>query len=372
MVEYKCSKCEKSFKNKQDFNRHLNRSKSCDEIISNFKCEYCDKKYTRRYNLIRHVEEKHKNSKIKNTINTKNGNNSVGDHNISQNGDNNNVTINNQFFLLPFGSYQLEKDLSIEDILAIFSSKCGAIEMIILKTHLNPKLPQYHNCGITDLHISYGLIYDGNSWKCKPITDIMHDLIENGQKKSLELYDKIKNFIQDDIREEIKNDLDDDKCLLYPRYGHNKKDKNGKKELVKHLKPTFYNHRELVKTAIKNSGKEIIEIKKSETSNILKQGVTFQDIEAHLKNDEQNIKKLLLKKELAMYILKEHNNINPSKYFEITNKINKTNTIKHIDILVKLLIESYCDKININNLVIDEIINEEINNQNRVYDFLSA
>ena len=367
MIEYKCSKCDKSFNTKKDLNRHLNRRKSCDEIISDFKCEHCNKKYTRRYNLIRHMEEKHINSKTKNT---NNGNNSIGDKNISQNGDNNNVNITNQYFLLPFGSYQLEKDLSIEDILAIFSSKCGAIEMIILKTHLNPKLPQYHNCGITDLHVSYGLIYDGASWIFKPITDIMHDLIENGQKKSLELYDKIKNFIQDDIREEIKNDLDDDKYLLYPRHDHDKNDRNAKRELVKHLKPNFYNQRGLVKTAIKNSGKEIIEIKKSETSNILKQGVTFQDIEAHLKNDEHNKKKLSLKKELAMYILKEHNNINDFKYFEIMEKINKTNTIEHIDILTKLLIKSYCSKIDINNIVVDQIIRKAIGNQVKVYNFL--
>ena len=102
----------------------------------------------------------------------------------------------------------------------------------------------------------------------------------------------------------------------------------------------------------------------------MKKGITFQDIEAHLKNDDQTKKKLLLKKELAMYILKEHNNINDFKYFEIMEKINKTNTIEHIDILTKLLIKSYCSKIDINNIVVDQIIREAIGNQVKVYNFL--
>ncbi len=40
----------------------------------------------------------------------------------------------------------------------VFSSKMNLIEMIIIKTHLNPNKKQYHNCGIIDVHSGYGFL----------------------------------------------------------------------------------------------------------------------------------------------------------------------------------------------------------------------
>lgn len=368
MVEYKCLKCGKKFNKKSNFENHLKRITPCEN--KKIKCKYCDKIFTRKDNLTRHIKNMHPESiSVKNNINNSNNtNHSNNSHNniiIRDNNNNNNLTINNnQYFLLPFGTYRLEKDLSIEDRVKIFSSKSGAIETIILKTHLNPKLPQYHNCGITDLHLSYGIIYDGNSWIYKPISDIMHDLITNGQKESYELYEQIKNFIQDDFREEIKNDLNDDHFLLYPE--HNKNNKKSKKELIKYLKPNFYNQRELVKTSIKNSGKQVIGGAKfdyDDNINILKDGVTYQDIEKHIQKYKQNKEKLFLKKELATYILDQFKDISHSKYQELNDKINKVNDIKTINIITQLLIQSFCGIIDINKLVLDDRIEKimEIN-----------
>ena len=351
MVEYKCPTCGKIFNNKSHFNDHLKKINPCKKKSPDdgFKCEHCDKTFTRKDNLNRHITKMHHNASmnaetIKNAI--------VG-------GENNNITINkNKFYLMPFGTYCLEKDLSVEDSVKIFSSKSGAIETIILKTHLNPKLPQYHNCGITDLHLSYGIVYDGNNWIYKPISDIMHDLIENGQKESYELYEQIKNFIQDDFHEEIKNDLNDDKFLLYPR--HNKDDKKSKKELIKYLKSNFYNQRELVKTSIKNSGKQVMGGEKLEHNdvNILKDGVTYQDIEEHMQKYQQIKGKISLKKELSIHILDQFNNIIDSKYDELYEKINKTNDIEIMNIITRLLIKSLCGQIDINKLELDKEIDE--------------
>ena len=195
----------------------------------------------------------------------------------------------------------------------------------------------------------------------------MHDLIENGQKESIELYEQIENFIQDDIREEIKNDLDDDKFLLYPVHDNN--NKNSKKELIKHLKPQFYNQRELIKTSIKNSGKKVIGINKYNSDrNILKEGVTYQDIDVHIKKYKQAKEKICLKKELAMHILDQMDNIIDSKYHELYDKINKTNNIEIMSIITQLLIQSYCGLIDINKLVIDNEIDKIIKETSNVFE----
>lgn len=365
MVEHKCPKCGKIFNKKSSFNNHLKKLKPCKKDKKNqYECKHCNKLFTRKYNLNRHIKTAHNINVDTTNIENNNGNIIIGDHN--------NLTVNNnQFFLLPFGTYCLEKDLSVEDKVKIFSSKSGAIETIILKTHLNPELPQYHNCGITDLHVSYGIIYDGDNWIYKPISNIMHDLIENGQKESIELYKQIKNFLQDDVRKEIKNDLEDDKYLLYPRT--DKKDKNAKKDLIKYLKPTFYNKRELVNNSIKNSGKKIIDTTNRDPDNaynILREGVTFQDIEEHIQKYIKNKEKIPVKKELAMHILDQFDNINHSKYCELEEKLNKTNDIETIDIITELLIGSFCGMLDINKLIINDEIHKKINKQMEMNKFI--
>lgn len=363
MVEHKCSKCGKIFNRKSSLDNHLNRINPCakkNKPDRQYKCKHCSKAFAKKYNLDRHIKNIHKiTSNVNNNI--KNSKNSITHSKNAVIGDiNNNFTINNnnQFFLLPFGTYCLDKDLSIEDRVKIFSSKSGAIETIILKTHLNPELPQYHNCGITDMHVSYGIIYDGNNWVCKPISDIMYNLITNGQKESIELYEQIKNFIQDDVRKVIKDDLHDDKFMLYPHYDHD--NKKSQKNLVKYLKPKFYNQRELVKNSIKNSGKKVIGTEKNDfdTCNILKEGITYQDIEEHIRKYKQNKEKIMLKKELALHILDQLDNIIDFKYDELCDKIDKIYDVKIMNIITQLLIQSLCGQIDINKLIIDNKIKE--------------
>ena len=57
MKIYKCSKCDKEFKNKFHYNRHLNRKNSCSNMnpsktkmnpkkITNYRCNYCNNYYS--------------------------------------------------------------------------------------------------------------------------------------------------------------------------------------------------------------------------------------------------------------------------------------------------------------------------------------
>ena len=52
---YKCEKCQKKFKMKIDYLRHINRKKSCD-LIGKYKCNKCIKSYTREDSLKRHMK----------------------------------------------------------------------------------------------------------------------------------------------------------------------------------------------------------------------------------------------------------------------------------------------------------------------------
>ena len=208
------------------------------------------------------------------------------------------------------------------------------------------------------------MINDGDDWKCWPVKDILNVLIDNGQQNSLKLYEQIKHFFQDDTREEIENDLNGDKHLLYPRHNFFDIDTKAKRKLVLSLKSNFYNQRNLVQTAVKNSGKNLIQNENNDSEiNILKEGVTIADIDDYLKKEkkrkDKNKDALALKKEVAIYIL-ERLSLTRMKYDELMGIINKVDNVENIDIVIRLLNKSYCCGMNINNLKIDDEINKQI------------
>jgi hypothetical protein len=54
MVEYRCEKCEKTFKKKYDYMNHMNKIRPCDRP-SNI-CVYCGMKYATKANAMRHIK----------------------------------------------------------------------------------------------------------------------------------------------------------------------------------------------------------------------------------------------------------------------------------------------------------------------------
>jgi hypothetical protein len=153
MVIYSCPDCDKKFKDKQDYTRHLNRKNSCikKENDNKYVCNICNKVFSSQFSMKRHQREicikkqneeillnkikeieetlynlKNNKSNIKNiqNVNTTNNNNNIY-NNIQQNINN----VNNYFnvdtlpvgkedvsFLTDKGIINMLKIMDIEDI----------------------------------------------------------------------------------------------------------------------------------------------------------------------------------------------------------------------------------------------------------------
>lgn len=369
MVEYTCKKCGETFNKKSNYDVHMNRKKPCDKIVDpELKCKHCSKKYGRKDTLNRHIKNKHTNIinkpvDVNNNNNNANANNAninnantniVGDHNI-----NNSHNVINQYFVLPFGKYNLD-DLTISEKIDIFSSKGNPIEMIIIKTHLNSDKKQYHNCGITDIHSGYGIINDGDEWQAWRISDIMNTLIELGEENTNKLYEEIKKFFMDDAQKSIEHGLDNNKYLLRPR--NNCFDIKSKKNLTAYLKSNFYNKRNIVKDAIKLTGKNPIkQINDDVPINFLREGVTIEDIENYFKEKKPDPRIANLQ-QMCYHLLKLIDDMDKIEETKIINYIKINNNIDEFNSIIKLLSDHYffgkqmtyrllLDKIKLNNAI---------------------
>lgn len=198
---------------------------------------------------------------------------------IINNGNNTN-TINNLYFISSLNDEEIDK-LTTQDKLAIFSSKDNPIIMIILKTNLNPLIPEYHNVGYTDLNSGYGYIFNGKTWEKKNIQSIMDDLLNSKRKDLFKIYEEIKEFLSEEENKSIEDRLDDVCNDIEPRLEHQVK---SKRRLIINLKTNFYNNRHMIINSIKKSGKPIISTKMNDNKrNILKKGLTIDKLDKLLK-----------------------------------------------------------------------------------------
>jgi len=361
MVEYQCNKCKKIFVKKYNYLKHIKRKTSCTilkkyfQTQQKFKCKYCGKLFNRKDNYNRHTKSCNKKNntpkKIKQNI-IKNRQIIKGDNNIN---NNNNIVIK-QYNLFPFGKDGIDC-LTTPEKVAIFSSDENPMEMIIVKVNLDPSKINHHNIGYTDEHRGYGIIFDGDSWLTERIDVIMEVLFESKEGDLLKIYDEIKEFLSDHDNNTIKDTLNDLNKKLNPR---NKIDAVSKRNLVAHLKKHFYNNRDLIIEAKKHTNNNNKKPNhKNKLKNILKDGLTIEDIDRKLKLKKINDQRIRLKKEIAKDLLQNINEINDSDQKSIIKLIDQTTDINILQIIVRLLDGAYCFKNNINNNTIQIKIKKE-------------
>ena len=230
--------------------------------------------------------------------------------------------------------------------------------MIIVKINLDPTKLDHHNVGFTDKQSGYGIIFDGDKWLTERIDVILEVLFDSKEKDLLKIYDEIRDFLSDDTNVVIKDTLHNLNKKINPR---NKIDSSSKKNLIAHLKKHFYNNRDLVMEAKKYTDKNLTNYKhKNNYENILKDGITIEDIDKQIQIRKNKLHQLNLNKEIAFDILKRiTGDISEAQFVLISELINKTIDIDVINIIIKLLTLSFCLGHKINNEIINEKIKKE-------------
>lgn len=223
MVEYKCDKCNKTYTQKIDYTRHLNRKNPCipeqKEVIV-YACGNCKKHFLNNYNMKRHMKKC--TVQPSNDINTNNNNNSAndinGDHNTIDNSITNNITNNVNIQLLPFGKENVSK-IKNSTISKILKTGYSSPSELNKEIHFNEAFPENHNVYITNLKDEYAKVYEGVRWIVRNRSEVIDEIIN---RRLMLLEQKHKEFkknnkynmnhplykgflkLMDDIKNEVK------------------------------------------------------------------------------------------------------------------------------------------------------------------------
>ena len=258
--------------------------------------------------------------------------------------------------MFPFGKDGVDC-LTTPEKIAIFSSDENPMEMIIVKVNLDVNKPNHHNVGIPDLHSGYGIIFDGDKWITERINVIMNVLLDSKEKDLLKIHGEIKDFLSEDVNKTIKDTLGD---LNHNLNRGNHIDIKSKKTLIAHLKKHFYSNKNLVIEAKKHTMKELhINNNHNKFKNILKDGVTIEDVDNHIRNKKELENKINNLKEMCRDLLKlskEKKNIDEENYDIISKRIDDMDEISTINVIINSLILSAYFKEKIN----DKIITKKI------------
>lgn len=379
MVLYSCDKCSKVFNQKSKYLRHQEKKIPCTlkkpstiQSDHNYRCDICDKQFSRPDVLQRHLETaSHKNKVlvqnndtelVQTNIDTTNANaqvNPIGDNAATNAGDHNNAitgtnnlqiagnkhTVNNYYFIAPFGESEIDK-LTTQDKIKIFMSKDNPIITIIIMTNLNPLLYQYHNVGYTDMKSGHGYIFNGKTWEKKNIQSILDQLLSSKRDDLLEIYKDIKHSITAECDKSIRKKLENVQENVEPHLDYQFK---SKKILTANLKTKFSNGSTIVTDAIKKSGKPFDNVEADiddEIQHVLKDGLTFADVDKAVNDKRMALEvELRPKKEQALYLLDEIfsklTEWDEWRYQSITRTIKDLTRAHEIDTTIKLLCKSY-------------------------------
>ena len=371
MVNYTCKRCKISFDDKSKYDRHITKKKKCTIKKLGKKtnkkdhyCKTCDTNYSRKSALMRHMKTNMhiNNIKKKGIIKKGSHNNQIiaemngGVNTINNNS--NNTTIHN-YFISAFGNEEISK-LTTQDKIAILSSDDNPMITIIVKTNLNSTIPEYHNIGYADLKSGYGYIYNGETWEKKEIRLIMNDLINFKGRDIKKIHKEVSKYMTTEDNKNIDDVIQDINNTIEPK---NERHMKNTKNMIANLKAYFYNKRNLIIDAIEKSGKTIIGIEtKTKQKNILKNGMTIDELDKILAENRQKAENIAPQKELAKYILSKYlkiSHIDKNKYAKIIEIIDDIIEEQEIKTITRLLCAMCYDKTKINVEITDKDLFKE-------------
>ena len=226
MVSYKCDICDKIFKHKNDYNRHMQRKNPCapnntilhqkthsekntmqlqkqdsahspahfalgngQNVKEETMCCYCGKKYARKWVLRRHYdtyEGKRKRDEDRERIyqellakmddmEAEMKEFKKGPKKIVNNTQNNN-NIQNNIKLVAFGKEDMKK-LKHDDVVPLLRGYYTPVHMTEFM-HFNPDRPEYHNVYISNIKDKYAMVFNGTEWELMSKERVVDDLYQ--------------------------------------------------------------------------------------------------------------------------------------------------------------------------------------------------
>ena len=173
MPDYICSRGQKVFFQKCNYQHHLNRKFPC-KIVGEkfqFKCEFCDKIYVRKYCLNRHLKScdnkrmKDMEERIKKEMKEEIEKLKDKQLQIIQNNSNNNNNITNNVNIVAYGKEDIERLLTDRDFRSIMRRGMRSVPELVRRIHFDEKTPENHNVYISNLRGKYVLMHDGKKWR---------------------------------------------------------------------------------------------------------------------------------------------------------------------------------------------------------------
>lgn len=271
MPKYNCERCGKDFKQKCDYNDHINRKIPCKilaqkntilhkiaqkPIESNIVCKYCGKEFSRQFTLNRHIDgyckvKKTNDAKMEELMETmikmKDELKHINDKmskleeenskykNIIQTGNINNGNQIINVNLVPYGSEDTNK-ISDAEYQRILRRGFNSVPALVESLHFNKNLPENHNVYISNMRDDYVLVYDGKKWRLKNRNDTLQQIYED------------KTDILETKFEELLGRLDEQTIRMFQRFIKVKdSDDEIVKGIKKELKTILYENREMIK-----------------------------------------------------------------------------------------------------------------------------
>lgn len=213
-----CPTCEKGFKQKKDYEYHINRKFKCEkkpeEIVP--KCIYCKKRFTTQSNLCRHEKEyckekdkyilanTEKLEKLFESQHNKQFNININNNNVINNTNNvqnntQNVNINNPVVLVSYGKEDLSR-IDPKIFRDALKQGLNSVTYLVKGIHFNENYPEYHNIYAPSSNGTHLFIYENGDWKLMEKKEILENLIDRNSYLLEEKYNDefYRNRMSDD------------------------------------------------------------------------------------------------------------------------------------------------------------------------------
>jgi hypothetical protein len=272
MKDYICNRCNKEFKYKQNYKRHINKKNPC-KIEEYYKCDTCNKEFDRKYNYERHMKDvcmkdilycQYCNKKYKNKF-TKNRHEKytcklkpIDDAKIINNTINNinNNIHNNQTYknindnrIININLYGFTKEdfskLPQGFIETLLNKGVNSIHNLVKYTNCNSNTPQFHNLLITNKKENYIHVFNGDTWELANKKETINKLIDHRFDYLMDRYYELKE-------KNLTTPKIDRKIKLFENAFYNE-DKELIKKIKNELEFLLYNSKNIIKNTRKDN-----------------------------------------------------------------------------------------------------------------------